>query len=126
MDRSGRKVLVVEDEPILRSLAVEILADGGYEPLEAGSGEEALEILRERWPEVCLVFTDVNMAGEIDGLRLAQVVASSWPSISILITSGRGAPRQEEMPSNASFTPKPWRRSMLVDRVEEVCFSSRH
>lgn len=121
MAATSHKILVVEDEPVLRSLAMEMLADTGHELYEAESGDRALDILREHSQEICLVFTDVNMAGEIDGLALAQRIEASWPWIAILITSGRGAPAREEMPQRALFTPKPWRRSTIMQRVQETC-----
>jgi two-component system, response regulator PdtaR len=121
MARSGGKILVVEDEPLLRDLALEMLSDTGYSLYEASSADEALVILRQHNHEICLVFTDVNMAGSIDGLGLAQVISTSWPDIAILITSGRGAPRRDELPSGAVFTPKPWRRSTLLEQVQAVC-----
>lgn len=121
MTQSDRKILVVEDEPVLRAIAIDMLSDTGFGIFEAGSGDEALAILGEHATETCLLFTDVNMPGSIDGLRLAQVVSKCWPWVTILITSGRGAPPRDEMPAGATFMQKPWRRATLIEQVEAAC-----
>ena len=121
MHHQADKVLVVEDEPLLRDLAVEMLADTGRASFQAGSAAEAMAILTDHAPEICILFTDVNMAGAVDGLALAKAVGVSWPWISILITSGRAAPPRDEMPSRARFIPKPWRQDRLLDLVGDIC-----
>jgi len=67
-------VLVVEDEMFIRMVAVDTLEDRGYVILEAGDAREALEVL-EQTPGISLIFTDINMPGDIDGLDLATEVA---------------------------------------------------
>jgi CheY-like chemotaxis protein len=80
-------VLVVEDEMFIRMLAVDTLEDGGYVILEAGDAREALALL-EQTPNISLIFTDINMPGDLDGLDLATEVAKRWPHIEIIVTSG--------------------------------------
>lgn len=121
MPHQADKVLVVEDEPLLRDLAVEMLADTGRSSFQAGSAAEAMAILIDHAPEICILFTDVNMAGAVDGLGLAKTVGVSWPWISILITSGRAAPPRDEMPNRAQFIPKPWRHEKLLGLVSNIC-----
>ena len=118
---TGHHILVVEDEPLIRSLAVELLSDTGYCLLEASSADEALDILARQAADICLLFTDVNMAGSIDGLALAKIVAASWPWIGILITSGRDQPPRQELPPRTHFAAKPWRQATLLKQVEETC-----
>ncbi len=122
--RSKNKVLIVEDEPLQRMLATEVLAEAGYEFYEASSGDEAVAILLEHADEVCFLLTDVNMEGTLDGLALARRVSVSWPWISIVVTSGRENPSPSEMPPQAIFTPKPWRQATLLQQISETCHSS--
>jgi hypothetical protein len=70
--------LVVEDELLLRLMAVDIVETAGFEALSAGTADEALAILEAR-ADVRLVFTDVQMPGSMDGLRLAHAVRDRWP-----------------------------------------------
>ena len=73
MPSPAHVVLVVEDEPILRLNAAEALKDAGCEAFEAAESQEALEMLAAH-PEISVLFTDINMPGERDGLALAEVV----------------------------------------------------
>ena len=84
---AGRKiVLVVDDEPMVRMLAVDLFEELGCEVLEAGNADEALRRLRER-PDVSLMFTDCRMPG-MSGPELAQVAAERWPHLRIVLVTG--------------------------------------
>jgi two-component system, response regulator PdtaR len=65
-------VLVVEDEPLLRMMAVEVVEEAGFVALEAGNADEAVALLESR-SDISLLFTDINMPGSMDGLKLAMV-----------------------------------------------------
>ncbi len=80
-------VLVVDDELILRLSISAELEDEGFVVFEAGTADEAIATL-ERHPEIRLVFTDVDMPGSMDGLKLAAFVRDRWPPIKIIVTSG--------------------------------------
>ena len=71
-------VLIVEDETLIRMNAAEIIAQAGWQPVEAGDAAEALTILG-RDPSVTVLFTDINMPGPMNGLDLAQRVHRSHP-----------------------------------------------
>jgi len=101
-----KTVLVVEDMPLVRLDAVEIFENMGFNVLEAANGREALAIL-ERTAFVALLFTDIEMPC-LDGLELAAVVAERWPSIHIILTSGRVEPESGSLPDDARFLPKPY------------------
>jgi CheY-like chemotaxis protein len=76
---SGKPViLVVEDEVLIRMMAVRVAEDSGFEALSAASADEAIGILESR-SDVRLVFTDVNMPGSMNGLRFAHAVRGRWP-----------------------------------------------
>jgi len=106
-------VLVVEDEPILRFDAVDMLEEAGMEVLEAAGAADALTMLKLR-PDVSVLFTDVNMAGNVDGLDLARMVAVRWPHIRIVVTSGHVRLRDVDLPAASSFLSKPYLRETLV------------
>src|SRR6185295_18919869 len=81
-------VLIVEDEMMLRMRAVDIVEDAGFTPIEAVNADEALAILESR-SDIVLLFTDIQMPGSMDGLKLAQAVHDRWPSIKIILVSGK-------------------------------------
>lgn len=110
-------VLVVEDEVFVRMVAADALAEEGLRIFEAGNAAEALEVL-ERHPEIGILFTDINMPGDMDGLELAQRVAAIRPDIRIIVTSGRQQPSRAAMPPAGTFLPKPYAPRGLVWAVE--------
>jgi len=77
-------VLIVEDEWLLRMLAVEVVEEAGFVVLEAGDADEAVALLEAR-SDIALVFTDINMPGSMDGLKLAHAVRDRWPRVKILV-----------------------------------------
>jgi CheY-like chemotaxis protein len=81
-------VLVVEDEVLLRWTAVAIIEDAGFDVVEAGTGIEAVSVLEKR-SDIRTVFTDVEMPGSINGIQLAHLIRTRWPSIGIMATSGK-------------------------------------
>jgi CheY-like chemotaxis protein len=80
-------VLAVEDEPLILMLAIDMIRDAGFEPLWASNADEAIRILESR-NDIRIVFTDINMPGSMDGIKLAQAVRGRWPPIKIIATSG--------------------------------------
>jgi two-component sensor histidine kinase/CheY-like chemotaxis protein len=100
------KVLVVEDEMILRMRAVDIVEDAGFCPVEAINADEAISIL-ESQSDISLLFTDIQMPGSMDGLKLAHAVHDRWPSIKIILVSGHVQPSDAERPANSRFFVKP-------------------
>src|SRR5882762_593402 len=95
-------ILVVDDEPMLRLIAMEELEDAGFEMLEACNAEDALaQIVRH--PEISVVFTDINMPGPFDGLELARRVHRQRPDIRLILTSGRQAPAAKDIPDDGQF-----------------------
>jgi CheY-like chemotaxis protein len=109
-------ILVVEDEALIRMVAVDALSDCGLRLYDAGDADEALEMIEEH-PEIRLVFTDVNMPGTMDGLRLVERVHSLWPKIELIVTSGRERLLDRQLPEHGSFLSKPYLPSQLVDMV---------
>lgn len=113
-------VLVVEDEPTLRMLAIEMLWDAGFEVLEAANADAALRLLEERAPEVAALFTDINMPGSMDGLTLTKVVYERWPHIRPFITSGRQHLRDADVPDHGHFIAKPYRSADVIKSIRQA------
>ena len=114
-----RIVLVVDDEVFARLFAVQIFLDQGFTVLEAGDAEEGLEML-EANDDVGLLFTDISMPGEMDGLELIERVRHERPGISFVATSGRVLPAGEMLPRSARFLPKPYTAHALMTTIREL------
>src|ERR1700741_3194759 len=99
-------VLVVEDEMILRMRAVALVEDAGFCPVEAVNADEAIAVLESR-SDISLLFTDIQMPGSMDGLKLAHAVHSRWPDIGIILVSGHVKPSDAERPTDSRFFSKP-------------------
>lgn len=112
-------VLIVEDEPLLRLYAIDIVEDAGYSTLEAPNADEAIKILTSR-PDIRIVFTDINMPGSIDGLKLSHFIRDRWPPIHLIITSGNKKPAPHEMPARGAFLGKPFEPHHLVDALSAL------
>jgi two-component system, response regulator PdtaR len=110
-------VLVVEDEPLVLADAVSIIEDAGYQVIEAQNADEAIAILHAR-SDIRLVFTDIEMPGSMDGLKLARVVREKWPPVELIVTSGRRILGAEEMPARGTFLGKPYTAKQVVDAVK--------
>ena len=104
-------VLVVEDEPLIRDLIAEQLMDAGYAVVEAGNAERAIAILEARL-DIQLVFTDIDMPGTMNGIKLAAAVRDRWPPVHIIVTTGKMRP--ETLPPEALFIPKPYLFATVV------------
>jgi CheY-like chemotaxis protein len=118
-----RVVLVVEDEVLVRMLACDIVSDGGFHSIEAVSAEEALVLVDAR-PDIAVMFTDVDMPGEINGLGLARLVAMRAPTVKILVTSGAASPQAGDLPPGARFLQKPYSPSALLDLLAQMLASA--
>jgi len=100
-------VLIVEDEFLLRMDAVEMIAGAGFEVIEAANADQAIEILESR-RDITVVFTDIQMPGSMDGLKLARAIRGRWPPIKIIATSGRTSLGQTDLPDGGRFLSKPY------------------
>ena len=105
--------LVVDDDLLIRMDAVNILEQAGFQVLDAEHGDAAFDLLKTRHPEITLLFTDVQMPGELDGFALARKVATTWPHISIVVASGHKKPEPGSMPGRARFISKPFSPTLV-------------
>jgi two-component sensor histidine kinase/CheY-like chemotaxis protein len=113
------KVLVVEDEMMLRMRAVDIVEDAGFTPIEAVNADDALAVLESR-SDIDLLFTDIQMPGTMDGLKLAHAVHTRWPSIKIMLVSGQVTPTETERPVNSRFYGKPLEVKKMIAELQEM------
>lgn len=108
-------VLVVEDEVVIREFIKEELEANNYTVIEANHAAEAIAVLEAR-PDIHLVFTDVDMPGSMDGLKLAAYVRDRWPPLHIIVTSGKSRPLT--IPANALFLAKPYRSESVIAAIK--------
>ena len=107
-------VLVVEDEPIVREFISGELVTEGYGVIEASDADTAIAILEAR-EDIHLVFTDIDMPGSMDGLKLAAYVRDRWPPVHIIVTTGKSRPLT--IPANALFISKPYRSETVIAAI---------
>lgn len=115
---SGAAVLVVEDETLVRMMAVAILMDAGYRVIEACNGSAAMLIL-ESHDDIRAVFTDIEMPG-MSGLDLAATIRGQWPAIAVLVTSGRIRPAVGVLPEGAGFISKPYTATAMTGQMAKL------
>ncbi|MGY2901330.1 sensor histidine kinase [Bradyrhizobium sp. URHC0002] len=110
-------VLVVEDEMMLRMRAVDIVEDAGFRSVEAVNADEALSILESR-SDISLLFTDIQMPGSMDGLKLAHAVHDRWPAIKIILVSGQVNPSEADKPADSRFFGKPLSEKQMISELQ--------
>jgi CheY-like chemotaxis protein len=112
-------VLIVEDEPLVRLVAADLLAEAQCRVVEAANAAEALAVL-EAGVRIDVLLADVDMPPGINGCELAREVDRRWPRIGIVVTSGRQHPAAGDLPDGAVFLPKPSPNAQLVAWVKTV------
>ena len=109
----SKRVLVVEDDPMLRMDAAAMLEEAGLDVVQLETGDSALSYVLEQAASVGAVFSDVQMPGDTDGLDLAAYIATNWPAITVVLTSGHVHPTRD-LPANIRFVSKPWLRDEVL------------
>ena len=112
-------VLVVEDDAILRLHALDLVEEAGFTAIEAKNADEAIAILEKR-SDIILLFTDVNMPGSMDGVKLAHAVRNRWPPIKIVVVSGQVQLDTNDLPSQARFFGKPFEAEKMIAELREL------
>ncbi|MGY4474476.1 response regulator [Bradyrhizobium sp. USDA 3364] len=122
MQPSARRrpvVLVVEDDPLLRMNASAAIEAAGFDVVEAAGAEEAIAILEQR-SDIRLLFTDIQMPGSMDGLKLAHFVKGRWPPIKIVATSGHAYVTESDLPDGGRFLPKPYAIAEMASTIDRL------
>src|SRR6478735_10756116 len=112
-------VLLVEDEQLLRMDAVEMISSAGFDVVEAANADDAIEILEVR-RDIVVVFTDIQMPGSMDGLKLARAVRGRWPPIKIVATSGLVDVGEKDLPEGGRFLAKPYSHAEVTGVLREL------
>jgi two-component sensor histidine kinase/ActR/RegA family two-component response regulator len=116
---SATNVLVVEDEMVLRMRAVDIVEDAGFTAVQAVNADEALSILESR-SDIALLFSDIQMPGSMDGLKLAHAVHDRWPSIKIILVSGQIKLSDADKPVDSRFFGKPLEVKQMIAELQDM------
>lgn len=119
MLRKEPVVLVVEDEPLILMNAVDLVTDAGFAAIEATNADEAVRALEGRG-DVRVVFTDIDMPGSMDGLKLARAVRRRWPQVQFIVVSGHINAAQDDLPIGSFFFVKPYRPSQIASALTEL------
>jgi CheY-like chemotaxis protein len=111
-------ILVVEDEVLVRMAISEYLRQCGFKVIEAGSSAEAITIIQSP-VEVDLVFSDIRMAGRVDGIVLANWIRQHRPAIKVVLTSGHAdaAKKAEKLCPEQQLVTKPYGAQDVVERI---------
>lgn len=108
-------VLVVEDDQLQRELVSLIFEESDLVVIQCMSGEAAAVVLEKAGNELMLMFTDVDLDGDISGLELASMARERFPHIDVILTSGQSV---EHVPDNVLFMQKPWLPLELLRQTE--------
>jgi CheY-like chemotaxis protein len=111
--------VVAEDVPLVRMEMADMLRDAGFEVDEVNDAAGALAYLEQRGG-VTLLFTDIRMPGEMDGVGLAHEVARRWPGTRIIICSGAKRPAPAEIPAGALFFENSFAPSQIRAAVNDL------
>lgn len=118
--KNGKAViLVVEDDPLIRLGALDLVDSAGYEGISATDAEEAIRILEAR-DDIDLVFTDVQMPGTMDGIKLSHYIRGRWPPVRIIVASGRAILAESSLPSGSRFFEKPYNENAIKEMMARM------
>lgn len=112
-------VLVVEDEPLQRLMAIDLVEDAGFDVVDVASADEAVRVLMQR-PDIRIVFTDIDMPGGLNGMQFAASIRDRWPPIELIIVSGKRIPRTDELPARGVFFSKPYKKHEVTAVMREM------
>ncbi len=100
-------------------MACDMVIDAGFEVVGASNADKAVEILETR-PDIRIVFTDIDMPGSMDGMKLAAAIRDRWPPIKIILTSGHMQPAADAMPPHSVFFAKPYPPDRVVAEMQRM------
>ena len=118
-------VILVDDQPLIRTPIAELLRNAESAVIESENAGEALRVLKLLSPSVDVLFTDLHLSGEMNGLGLICHVHKTWPWISLLLGSGELPPAETDMPPVSRFLAKPYVPARMIAQVRELAVA-RH
>ena len=110
---------MVEDEFLILSSTADDLRDAGFTVFEASNADDAIALL-ETHAEIRILFTDVDMPGSMNGLKLSAAVRDRWPPILSIVTSGKTPVGGAELPTGGRFFPKPYNTNKIAFAMQEM------
>ena len=116
--KERKSVLVVEDETLLRLIAIDMFEDAGFIVTAVETADEGLAVVEH--DEIDGIFTDVETPGRLNGLSLAKITHHLHPETAILVVSGRTYVREADLPPRSRFIGKPYRREAVINALEEL------
>jgi two-component system, response regulator PdtaR len=122
MNNGKPVVLIVEDSPMIRMGAVDLVLSAGYEAIEASDADEAIRILESR-DDIDLVFTDVQMPGTMDGIKLSHHIKDRWPPVKLIVASGASILEESSLPMGSRFFSKPYDDLKITEAMARLLSS---
>ncbi|MBP1853332.1 response regulator [Rhizobium halophytocola] len=110
-------VLVVEDEPLILFDTIDMIEAAGFIVHSASNASDALGLMAA-CPDIGILFTDVDMPGRMNGLKLAETVRGRWPAVAIIIVSGLHRLNGHDIPTDSQFFSKPYGQKFVVGALE--------
>jgi CheY-like chemotaxis protein len=112
-------VLVVEDEPLIRMEAVDMIEHAGFKVYETANADAAITLM-EKHADIGILFTDIDMPGSMDGIKLAEYVNDRWPLVSIVIASGKINFKLMQLPEGSTVFPKPYPTDKITKTLGDI------
>ena len=115
--------LVVEDDQMQRDMICLLLEESHFDVIECESAEAAELVLERAAGSLVLMMTDVQLAGNMDGVELAHIARKYNPEIEVIVTSGK--PPHQELPDGVEFWAKPWAPLDMIREAERMVHDRR-
>jgi two-component system, cell cycle response regulator CpdR len=112
------RALIVEDDPMQREMIGLLLEESDFDVIECESAEAAELVLRRSAGGLDLMLTDVNLAGDMNGVELAHIAKRCNPELDVIVTSGK--PLRQPLPDGAKFWAKPWAPLDVIREAERT------
>jgi CheY-like chemotaxis protein len=114
---SVMKVLVVEDDPLIREFAAQVLLDEGFAVIEAENGEQALEECSKKVADI--LFTDIRLPGVIDGWHIAEECRKHDPTLPVIYATAFSPVPRRAVPGSI-FLRKPYQPDQVVRAIRQL------
>jgi DNA-binding NtrC family response regulator len=101
--------IVVEADHDQRALVAMLLEETDMQVIECDSAEAALAVVEMKGDRMAMVFTDIGLAGQMDGVELAQNLEAHRPDVRVIVTSPERSQRVDDLPDNVLYLAQPWR-----------------
>jgi CheY-like chemotaxis protein len=119
---SSQTILIVDDDVLVRLVIADYLRECGYKVCEAANADEAVAMLEAPEVSIDIVFSDVQMPGDMDGFGLARWIRANHPGVRVILTSGvdRSADIAATLCEAGPLLEKPYSPESVVDRIRQL------